>query len=109
MPPDVRTAYETFSVQLQSGSSPDPIRAKITSQHITDIINQTGEDHERISHLVKHGRYMGLAILLVVLVFVFCLYVLFRDKPETVQPILTHLIAFAGGIGGGMALQSRTQ
>jgi len=107
MPPDVRSTIEQFSVMMRSGPLPDPLRQKITSQHITDIIAQTGEDHRREFDLDKHGRYMSFSVLALILLFVLTLYTLFRDKPEAVQPILTHLIAFAGGIGGGMALRGK--
>jgi hypothetical protein len=107
MPPEVRSSFEQFLVLMRSGPSPDPLRQKVTSQHISDIILQTGEDHRRQFELEKHARYMALAVLSLVLLFVFALYILFREKPDAVQPILTHLIAFGGGIGGGMAIRTK--
>lgn len=107
MPPELRSSFEQFSVMMRSGPSPDPLRQKITSEHISNIITQTGEEHRLEFELEKHGRYMSLGVLSLILLFVLALYILFRDKPEAVQPILTHLIAFAGGIGGGMALRSK--
>jgi hypothetical protein len=94
-------------VLMRSGPIPDPVRQKITSQHISDIIGQKGAEDDRQFKLEKHGRYMSIIVLGIVLVFVYLLYVLFRDKPENVQPILTHLFAFAGGIGAGVAIRSR--
>lgn len=107
MPPQVRASFEQFSLQMRSGPPVDPIREKITTAHISDIVTQTGEDHRRDFELVKHGRWMLVVVLAIILTFLLLLYWLFKDNPQAIQPILTHLFAFAGGIGGGMAIRSR--
>jgi len=108
LPPKVRATFEQ-SFMMRSGPMQDPVRQKITEQHISDIIKQSGEENQRHFESEKHGRWMGFSVLALILIFVFALYVLFRDKPESVQPVLTHLIAFGGGIGGGMYLARKSR
>jgi len=77
------------------------ISKKITEEHITKYLNDSG-DNMRLSYKDRnHSRIFNIVIILFVLLFISFIIIVFRNKPEIVEKIIYAAGGFfAGGIGG---------
>ena len=95
------------SISMQ-GPFPDPIKSKVTEQHISAAIRGAQEHDERQYHLLKQrenrqdsNRWFALGVFVLVLIAVGLLCVGFRNDPDTLKQILTLVLGFgAGAIAG---------
>ena len=96
----------------------NPLHQKMTSEHISQVLDLAAKHDERQYNLHKTtvgndhwewiiGHAMGLVAFIVVVALVVVVLCLFRDKPEVLVPSLTGIGGFVGGFAGGWGLGSR--
>ncbi len=82
-------------------SSGNPLADKITSEHITEIINRSDARDNRDREERKSERNYSLLILIIVLAFVTFLIVFLVNNENLLINILIAIFSFVGGIGAG--------
>lgn len=93
---------EEFLMMVEGASSGNDISKKLTEEHITQMIDQRGKVNELIHEDRKGGRFdnkfyfVGAGIFCLALVFI----VLWK-APDYFPELLTFLVGFIGGGGGG--------
>ncbi len=89
------------------GPIPHPIFEKITSDHITKIIDSSNLDSEReLTDITQRRRYSMAFAIMVAAIFVFLVVYLSGSNPELLKSLIGYLIAFAGGAGIGYGVKS---
>jgi len=102
MPPEMKKTVSLMMAQMQRGPIPHPIYEKITSEHITKLIDTSDKDSERgLKDTSQRRRYSMLFALLIAAVFVFLVIYLRTSDPELLKSLIGYLIVFAGGMGAG--------
>lgn len=82
------------------------ISEKITSEHITELLDGSRENM-RLGYAEKQSkRWFALAFLVITVVTVFAVILVLKDKPDIMEKIVYCLISavFAGGGGYGLGL-----
>jgi hypothetical protein len=107
LPPDIRRAVESFSLQAFSGPVFNPILKKINESHIDKVLDQTEKDSDREFQDRQRGRAFGLMYgLIAAALFVFVtIYLAGLDK-ELYRDLLTKIIIFFGGSGVGYGVKA---
>lgn len=84
------------------GGLVDPMSAKITEDHITDMIGNSEKCSKR-EHTLAIMRMVGLVIVLVVVLgFVMLFCWMNSSSPVLVDKVMIAVVSFAGGIGAGL-------
>jgi hypothetical protein len=79
----------------------NPISEKITSEHITKLIDKSDSHDIRDREERKSQRNYDLVILLIGLAFLGFLIVFLKDDKELLYKIIIAIISFIGGFGLG--------
>lgn len=79
----------------------NPIFDKISSEHITSIIQNSDNQDQRDRRERWHERLINLLILVIVLAFVGLIVWLLKGDSDLLETILTFILSFAGGFGVG--------
>jgi len=79
----------------------NPIANKITQEHITKIIDYSNDEDKRDREERKGERWHNYLVMVTALVFTFCLILIFKDNSQILIPLITGILAFAGGFGIG--------
>jgi len=104
---------ELIQEMLAFGSAPvgHPLHHKMNDGHISTILDLAVKHDEREFELAKgqqnyqaSSRWFRIAVFVLILVFVVILLAIFRDDREILVPLVTGLLGFAGGFGGGWGL-----
>ena len=96
-----------FHAQRYSGPHPELVK-KLTTDHIGEIINQSGKEDERQYKFVTHARIYNLIYTIIgVTIFVFLTFFFGKNDKELFIKIVEILVAFAGGFGIGVGYKSR--
>ena len=104
LPPEARKkVMEFFAAGMYSGPAPNPVLAKITPQHITDLISLASKDSDHALEDTKHSRRLALYALTIVLisVLVVVLVLAFRNQNDLLIEVFKLLAVGLGGFGGG--------
>lgn len=100
IPEAVRAQIVSFAT-MRTGSPPNPILSKITSDHITQVLSlaekSRGNDATAATSV---RRYQFTCFLIIVAVFIFLL-VFFKSQPTVFGPMLSAGLGFAAGFGIG--------
>lgn len=95
------------SISMQ-GPFPDPIRSKVTGEHISAAIEGAREHDERQFLLLKQrenrrdtSRWFALAVFFAILVAVGLLCAEFKSDPELLKQLLSGLLGFGAGALAG--------
>ena len=104
------------SVSMQ-GPFPDPVRSKITEEHISAAIQGASEHDDRQYRLLKQrenrkdsNRWFALAVFVFVLISVALFCIGFNDQPDLLKQILGGLFGFGAGAFAGYGYgQSRRE
>jgi hypothetical protein len=107
LPPEVRKAVESFSLQAFSAPVFNPILNKITESHVDKVLDQTEKESEREFKDRQQGRTFALLYgLIAAALFVFVtIYLAGLDK-ELYRDLLTKIIIFFGGSGIGYGIKA---
>lgn len=98
-----------FSMQRYSGPHPELVK-KLTSEHIGEIIDQSGKDDERQYKFAAHGRiYRLIYILLGFSLFLFLSLYFGKENESLYIDMIKTLIAFGGGFGIGYGYRSQKE
>lgn len=107
LPPELKRAVESFSLQAFTGPVFHPILKKITESHIDKVLDQTEKDSEREFKDRKSGRLFGLIYALIgAALFVFITIYLAGQDKELYRDLLTKVIIFFGGGGLGYGIKA---
>ena len=79
----------------------NPITEKITSDHITQIIDTSDKRDARDRSDKQKEQIYNLVLLTLGLIFIGFLVVFLKDSPELLNKIIIAIIAFVGGFGAG--------
>jgi len=97
---------------MSIGSSINPIQKKVTSEHITQVLEITSKHDEREYDLHKcnqeneaiesrsNRRYWFASLLLVVVLVLIVLF-LFKNEKDILAPVLTGIGGLVAGFMGG--------
>lgn len=91
-----------FAASHYSGPVPNPIVEKMTSSHITSIIDTISKDEDNSYKLKREGRIYSLiyiVLFLGLLIFLICF--LIDKNPEFLKDFFYKGLIFFGGAGGG--------
>jgi len=100
MPPAVR---RMFMASMSSGPVPNPIFEKVTRDHITQIIEQHGQEDERAYNYSTYGRryvFAGFVVSLILVLFIL-IYFPLVGLEEHIGVVLAGLGGLAAGFAGG--------
>jgi hypothetical protein len=107
LPPDLRKAVESFSLQAFSGPIFNPILKKITERHIDKVLDQTEKDSQRsFEDSQSTKKYNLIYALVAAILFIFVTVYLAGQDKELYRDILTKLIIFFGGAGAGYGIKA---
>lgn len=101
MPPELR---ETMGVMMKiSGPMPNPLMKKITTEHITKIIDSGDKESERDYQREKEERSYNLIIFIIVILTILLLtgFLVFMKEKDLLMNLIVALLGFAGGFGVG--------
>lgn len=83
------------------GPRSHPLAAKITEDHITQIISNADSQDKRDRSERTEQRRVNLLILVVALVFVGFLVIFLKDQKDLLVTVITAILTFAAGFGIG--------
>lgn len=96
------------------GQMGNPLHQKMNEDHISTVLDLAVKHDEREYNLaigrlgiVASNRWFRLAILVIVLVFIAALIIGFKDDKDILIPLVTGILAFAGGFGSGWGVGRR--
>lgn len=101
MPPELR---ETMGVMMKiSGPMPNPLMKKITTEHITKIIDSGDKESERDYQREKEERSYNLIIFIITVLTILALtgFLVFMKEKDLLMNLIVALLGFAGGFGVG--------
>ncbi|CAB1065859.1 hypothetical protein D1BOALGB6SA_10658 [Olavius sp. associated proteobacterium Delta 1] len=106
IPPEARGEIKRMVSTISAGyigPTPSPIARKLTSDHVTKIIDNSEKEDQRRYQEKKEERKMSLIVFGGILVPVTGLIVFFAliDKVEILIPLISAIVAFGGGYGFG--------
>lgn len=107
MPPPVQESIrETFGV-ITSGSMGNPIARKVTSEHVTKLIDNSEAESKRDFESETASRRYGMAYVLIAILSFFAFAVLFAEsQPELFRQAMAFLATFAAGFAGGWGIST---
>ncbi len=79
----------------------NPIYEKVSSEHITSIINNSEEQDKRDRKERGNIRWMNFGMFILILVFLVFIIIFLIDNENILNLIITASLAFAGGFGVG--------
>lgn len=79
----------------------NPISEKVTSEHITKLIENSDNQDKRDREERKSEKNYQIAFLIIALVFLAFLIVFLKDDQELLYKIIIAIISFIGGFGIG--------
>ncbi|MDR1876418.1 MAG: hypothetical protein LBQ84_02200 [Flavobacteriaceae bacterium] len=79
----------------------NPISDKITSEHITKLIDKSDSLDLRDREERKENKYYNITILLIGLVFLGFLIIYLKEDKELLYKIIIAIVSFIGGFGLG--------
>ena len=102
---EVKRAFSMVSAGYM-GPPPHPFAKKLTEEHITKIIDNVDRDDQREFDAGRDIRKMALIIFFAILISVTGLIVFFTlfKKSEIIIPLITAIVVFGGGFGGGYGI-----
>ncbi len=86
-----------------------PFAEKVTSEHITKLIDNSDSQDKRDRVERKGQRNYNLLILVIILAFVVFLVVYFKDDKEVLIPLVTAILSFVAGTGFGLGLSKKSE
>ncbi len=105
LPPEARRIVKEMFLSV-SGPMRHPVLSKITADHISTLLEQSGKDDERLFQDRGSARKYGVFYaLLAVALFVFLTVYLIGIDLALYQDVLKIIVAFAGGLGGGFGIK----
>ena len=108
-PEQLKIVQEAVStLQIQAGIREHPILKKVTSEHVTTLINNDEKASIRESDERKDIRKNYLIIfgsILFFIVFV-CVFFTLTNNKDTLYKIIEIIVIFAGGLGTGYGVRS---
>lgn len=105
---------------LGMGSIGNPLHQKMTTEHISQVLDIAAKHDERQYDLSKRTqeidfskhksnyRYLFAAFVIITILTIFIL-ILFKDKPDILIPTLTGLGGLLGGFIGGWGLGKKNE
>ena len=103
MPPQGRERVTRSFATIVRFSGPDfnPVSRRLTSEHITQALNNAADQNQREAEAERSNRrykflYFALALIAVVFVLVFFSI---REQYDVLVPIATGIMGFAAGVG----------
>lgn len=79
----------------------NPIYEKVSSKHITSIINNSEEQDKRDRKERGNIRWMNFGMFILLLAFLVFIIIFLIDNENILNLIITAALAFAGGFGVG--------
>jgi len=108
--PEQLKSYREVSslLQIQAGITEHPFLKKLTSEHITNLIDNDEKANIRGCDERKDIRKSNLMIFGSILVFVIfiCVFFTLTNNKDTLYEILKIMGAFAGGFGAGFGVST---
>ena len=108
-PEQLKIVQEAVStLQIQAGIREHPILKKVTSEHVTTLINNDEKASIRETDERKDIRKNYLIIfgsILFFIVFV-CVFFTLTNNKDTLYKIIEIIVVFAGGLGTGYGVRS---
>ena len=109
LPPEVRERLNSVfasSMTMTIGGMMNPIAAKVTPQHITDMISMSGRESDLEYADRKHSRlaffiFAGFVITILAALLMFLTY---QGNPDLFYEILKVVGYIGGGLGGGFTI-----
>jgi len=89
-------------------SSNDPISEKITTEHISKVLDNVDVQDKRDRQERKSDKNYQIAFLLIGLIFMGFLIVFLKDDKDLLYKIIIAVISFIGGFGIGRTKQKTT-
>jgi len=106
LPPEARRIVKEMFLSV-SGPMRHPVLSKITEEHISTLLEQSGKDDERLFQDRSAARKYGVFYtLLAVALFVFLTVYLIGIDLALYQDVLKIIVAFAGGVGSGFGIKA---
>jgi hypothetical protein len=107
LPPGLRKAVESFSLQAFSGPVFHPALAKINERHIDKVLDQADKDSERNFQDSQSSRKYRLIVTIIILIFLagMTVFLVQADK-ELYKHVLNLLLPFLAGLAGGYGLKA---
>jgi hypothetical protein len=102
LPPEVRKAVESFSLQAFTGPVFHPVLKKVNEGHIDKVLDQSEKDSDREFQLEQSSKIYNLVyVLIFAALFIFITIYLANLDKELYRDVLKVLVGFIGGFGGG--------
>lgn len=108
---DKPETFEKITAMMMTGPLSNPIHQKMTEGHINKVLDLAAQHDEREFELAKgkqgivaSNRWFRLGIFVMILFFVAILIVAFKEQHDVLIPLVTGLLAFAGGFGSGWGI-----
>jgi len=92
---------ELFTFLAKTGFPGTDVSDKITSEHITQIINNEDKESERRSKDRREIRIFLLIILIIVLIALTVYTILLKSQPDLLKYLITAVCSLAAGAFGG--------
>lgn len=111
LPPRTRRELvsSVLSIQQRIGPAPNPLFAKANEGHLDKFLDNMRRGEDQAHELRKSNRvYYLIFFWSAVLVLGGAVHLLLPTHPEFLDTILKILLGFAGGVGAGYGLKSRT-
>ncbi len=90
------------------GPTMNPLHSKLNSEHITTVLNIAEKHDERAYSLQSKeldleatNRNYAFGVFLIGIIAFIVLVVIFKNDKEILIPLVTGLLSFAAGVGGG--------
>jgi hypothetical protein len=103
LPRPVRQRFEFFMSQAMGrGSLFSPFWEKVTSEHVPELIKSMDRDAQLEFQDRQRNRYLlTTLVLIVVAMMAFLVVQLAPTNPDLLDKLVTVLVSFVGGFGGG--------
>lgn len=105
LPLQERRIFSSLIARFTSGPEPSPISKKLTSEHITQLIEASDKDSQRefqSAQSAETTKRLAMAALLALVLFILGYAGLTKDK-ELAEKVMTAGIGALGGYGVGVA------
>jgi len=110
LPIEERGRVQSMMIQTMASGvmrSNNPISEKITSEHISKLIENSGIQDERDRKERKSEKNYQIIFLLIGLIFLGFLIVFLKDDKELLYKVIIAIISFIGGFGIGKNTNKR--
>ena len=100
---EIGGVLQTFFARMSTGN---PIAARVTSEHVSDMISLRAEETRLEYEDRRHSRLIltGFVVFIILVLVGFAVFLAVRQKDALLTDLLTKVIIGLGGLGAGWGI-----